>query len=161
MKDNLFSIAIMLLAGFCMPFQANAIYEIVCPDSVQVKSIPTELETLPKGWQILEQKNLFLRVDSGEVYNGKPVNLGQMIPFTITIKGKKYKDSWSVDTTHDTPNGSGFWFNCSYSGNLVRLIKHIDPTMKTCWVITSKNAKGNIKVKLNCNKETYEGLQSY
>lgn len=161
MKGKIFSIAIILLAGACMPLSANAIYEIICPDSVQVNAIPTELETLPEGWQISEQKNLLLRVDSGEVYHGKPVNLGQMIPFTTTVKGKKYKDSWSVDTRYDTPNDTGYWFNCSYSRNRVRLIKHIDPTMKTCWVITSKDAKGNMKVKLNCDKKIHEGPQSY
>ncbi|MCO6536823.1 MAG: hypothetical protein J6567_02535 [Gilliamella sp.] len=161
MKDKIFTITVILLAGFGMSFSVNAIYEITCPDSVQVKSIPTELEILPEGWQIFEQKNQFLQVDDGEVYSGKPVNLGQMIPFTITINGKKYKHSWHVDTSYNTSNDTGYWFNCSYSFNRVRLIKRIDSNMKTCWVITSKDAKGKMKVKLNCDKKIHEGPQSF
>ncbi|OCG61059.1 hypothetical protein [Gilliamella sp. GillExp13] len=50
-----------------------------------------------------------MQIDNGEVYFGKPVNLGQMIPFTITINGKKYKDSWHVDTSYNTSNDTGYW----------------------------------------------------
>lgn len=76
---------------------ANAIYEITCPSFVKVKSIPTELEILPEGWQITQTQNALLYVDWGEVCSDRAVNLGQQIPFTITINGKTYKLAWLID----------------------------------------------------------------
>lgn len=153
MKAKKIKTTLILLLGLGVSSAANAIYEITCPDTIEVKSIPTELETLPDGWQITEQKNMLLHVDSGEVYSDRPINLGQLIPFTVTIEGKKYKNAWLIDDNS--------WFNCSYQRNRVRLIKQVDPSMKTCWVIFEKDAKGHTKVKLNCDKVLHDGPKSY
>lgn len=139
-----------MLFVFCFGFvQTAAAYELVCPESVKVKAGIPELESVPLNWVVSKYKDTLLRLDGAGVYSGKPVDLAQLKPQPIVVKGKKHYPAWEVDSKLDLDD-AGSWLSCSYNHNQVQLTRSIDSTMKVCWAVYSKDSQGGLLAKLKC-----------
>ncbi|PIT16221.1 STY0301 family protein [Snodgrassella alvi] len=148
MKGRIFSKIMLVL--FWLGIKQSAIaYELICPDSVLVKAATPELKLIPQNWEVSEYKDSLLRLDGAGIFSGKPVDLAQLKPKYITIKGKKRYPAWDIDSKFDL-DGVGYWFSCSYNRDQVQLTRRIDSAMKVCWTVYSKDSQGGIRAKLEC-----------
>jgi hypothetical protein len=148
MRCGIFSKGMLFLSWLSIG-QVVGAYELVCPESVQIKLATPELKVVPQDWEVSAHKDILLRLDSAGIYSGKPVNLVQLKPEPLTIKGKKHNEAWDINRGSDLKN-VGYWLNCSYNRNQVQLTRRIDSAMKVCWTVYSKDSQGGIRAKLEC-----------
>jgi hypothetical protein len=126
---------------------ANA-YEITCPIAVKVKSAQFDIDSAPDGWEVSEKRNERKVLNAAGIYSDKPVKLIQLKPEVGIIDGKKYESTWSVNTIYDK---EGNWISCGYNSDEVQLIKKIDPSMKSCWMTSSKDQFDNPQIVFKCS----------
>lgn len=152
MKVNILSITV-ITAALCGGFSVVNAYEIVCPERINVKYDYPEIENVPDGWDVSERMDRSLLLDGIDVYYDKPVKTGQLKPEPGIIDGKQYEFTWIVNYIRDT---KGNYVSCSYNTNEVQLIKKIDPAMKSCWSVKSKDKYNGLEAKLKCSTSKRE-----
>lgn len=151
MKKNIACI----IASICLSMISTAsAYEIVCPSEIEVKYNQPEIKDIPDGWEMSYKKNLIHFLDRIDVYYDKPVYLGMLKPEPGIINGKRYESTWQLGSIYDKKDS---YVSCSYSG--IYLIKKIDPSMKSCWSIESKNESGYPQFKLVCSTQELEMIE--
>ncbi|SCB85536.1 hypothetical protein GA0061081_10281 [Gilliamella bombicola] len=155
MKYKIISLSIVILAWMSALPTAQA-DEITCPSSVTIKSAHLDINNLPNDWAVSEKKDALLLLDGVGVYSDNPAKKIQQKPETGIIDGKQHQATWSVNTIYDE---GGSWVSCSYNYEEVELVKKINPIMKSCWEIDSKDQFDRLQVTIKCSASELQEIK--